>query len=305
MATLQGTAIKTTGYLDKVYFNTSLSIEEVVSMLEKLDYDQERYYICNAKVNPYSIHIYVERRIEDNGTFYTLLCFDTAGYYDVKFNDNPFYFDYELPEDPIGWVSIYNKESFGNPVKVKGELQSVLGGDDKVGSQNELLKNLISSTPFEVPTLDEFLTGIGDAIREVKGTTDKINALTYEDKIRGLKSEETLYTNLNEMKFGAGYTLTLNVDSAKVTLNNADFTYSLDSGATWNQYTSTTMVLEDVTKIMFSWGVGHTAVQVGTTSGGSDIVKCETNIDSDDIILTEDTVWYVSSYYTGVGGGAD
>lgn len=102
-----------------------------------------------------------------------------------------------------------------------------------------------------------------------------------------------------------GFTLTLNIDSAKVTLNNADFTYSLDSGVTWNQYTSTTMILEDVTKIMFSWGVGHTAVQVGTTSGGADIVLCEINIDSDDIILTEDAVWYVSSYYTGVGGGND
>ena len=152
------------------------------------------------------------------------------------------------------------------------------------------------------------ITNLGDKVRAKTGTSINYTIDAMADAVENLQvgvNEEDIYTSLNEMKFGSGYMLTLNIDSAKVTLNNADFTYSLDSGMTWNQYTSTTMVLEDVTKIMFSWGVGHTAVKVGTTAGGSDIVKCERDIDSDDIILTEDTVWYVSSYYTGVGGGSD
>lgn len=156
---------------------------------------------------------------------------------------------------------------------------------------------------MERGTIDkQILTTLANNLREIQGTSEKLTPQELIDGYKVLKSEETIYTNLNEMTFGARYTLTLNI---AVTLNNAYFAYSLDSGVTWNQYTSTTMVLEDVTKIMFSWGQGHTAVQVGTTSGGSDIVKCEMNFDSDDIILTENAVWYVSSYYTGVGGGTD
>lgn len=96
-----------------------------------------------------------------------------------------------------------------------------------------------------------------------------------------------------------GFTLTLNCDSEVV--GSEYYMYSLDSGSTWLQFTSAEMVLENITKIMFQGGVGHSAMAVGTTSGGKDIAGlCES--ETDDITLTQDTTWYVSEYYTGVGG---
>ena len=91
----------------------------------------------------------------------------------------------------------------------------------------------------------------------------------------------------------SGFTLTLNCASAVI---NYEYNlYSLDDGATWNQFTSETMILQNVTQIKFSETAnGLTYLKVGTTEGGQDIASM-LGYESDNIILTADTTWYVWS----------
>jgi hypothetical protein len=178
MATLQGTAIKNTGYLDKVYFNTSIPTEEVIDILEKLTYTSGSYDVCYGTNG-------VRVNIAKHDSYYSIAC-AKDGFYDMAFNTDPQYVNEIAGIVSTGWKTSFDNEGFGNPFEIDSDLLSESNGGP-IGSQNELLKNLISSTPFEAPALEEFLTGIADSIREVKGTTDKINALAFEDEIRGLK----------------------------------------------------------------------------------------------------------------------
>jgi hypothetical protein len=180
MSTLQGTTIKNTGYLDKVYFNTSLSTEEVIDILETLDLSKD-YFVCTRLAAP-QISIWIRKR----ESYYSIICQRTP-YIDMPFNTDPQYVNETAGIVSTGWKTSFDNEGFGNPFEIQDEIDSADYQGNAIGLQNELLKNLISSTPFEAITLDEFLTGIANSIREVKGTTDKINALAFEDEIRGLK----------------------------------------------------------------------------------------------------------------------
>ena len=91
-----------------------------------------------------------------------------------------------------------------------------------------------------------------------------------------------------------GYTLTLNCASG--VLNSSDYTYSLDGGNTYNQFTSEMMLLENVSTIKFFGGIGTTYMRVGTTEGGADIAEI-LSWESDEITLSQDIIWYVSTYY--------
>lgn len=105
-----------------------------------------------------------------------------------------------------------------------------------------------------------------------------------------------------EEELVSGYTLTLNVDSDL--LNSDDFTYSLDSGSTWNQFTNATMTLTNVEHIMFKeedvWA-DSSWLQIGTALYGGDYIgdSLGNNGTSSDIPVTEDTTWYV--WYGGGG----
>lgn len=102
-----------------------------------------------------------------------------------------------------------------------------------------------------------------------------------------------------EEELASGYTLTLNC--ASNVLNSAAYLYSLDSGTTWNQFTSSTMTLENVSVIKFKSEAVHYYLKIGTTSGGYDIYD---GWGSDDITITEDTTWYVNIVYQN-NSGAD
>lgn len=111
--------------------------------------------------------------------------------------------------------------------------------------------------------------------------------------------DESLFGN-NGNEEQSGFTLTLNC--ASKVLNTDTYTYSLDGGSTYNQFTSETMTLENVTQIMFYGGAGLTYMIVGTISGGNDIADL-LDWESDNITLTQDTTWYVSSEFRN--GGAN
>ena len=42
--------------------------------------------------------------------------------------------------------------------------------------------------------LTDFLTDVADAIREKKGTTDKINPQDFSDEIKGIKTSSSIWT---------------------------------------------------------------------------------------------------------------
>lgn len=136
----------------------------------------------------------------------------------------------------------------------------------------------------------------GKTINTVNGK--KVRAIHYGDKTWYLEEPQT------------GYTLTLNVST---TLNSTYYTYSLDGGTTWNQFTSETVVLENVETIKFkntentTWytlGIGTfvavdiLAVDIATAGGlGAD--------ETDDLTLTENTTWYIYRISTTHGGGSN
>jgi hypothetical protein len=180
MSTLQGTTIKNTGYLDKVYFNTSIPTEEVIAVLEKLDLSKD-YFVCTRLAAP-QISIWIRKR----ESYYSIICQSTP-YIDMPFNTDPYYVNEDWGIVKTGWKKSFDNEGFGNPFEFNEELSSTDSNGNTVGLQNELLKNLISSTPFGTPTLDEFLTDIADSIRYVKGNEEKVNAQNFSSEIRKFK----------------------------------------------------------------------------------------------------------------------
>jgi hypothetical protein len=119
---------------------------------------------------------------------------------------------------------------------------------------------------------------------------------------------ENITLVLDESLFApTGPVLTLICDSSVL---NDSYYYSLDSGSTWNEFTSETMVLENVSNIQFktgSYGLNNIGgygynLYVGTTEGSQDIAYTVTLIKSVDI--TTNVTWYVSGYYNN-GGGSD
>lgn len=129
------------------------------------------------------------------------------------------------------------------------------------------------------------------------GTKDVTN---YKSVNVNVPTPEPTYWDGSYTLSGLGYTVTLNVDSNL--LNSDTYTYSLDSGSTWEQFTSATMTLDNVSKIKFKETAYGYVINVGTTSSGYDVVSTQSG-ESEDIEITEDTTWYVSRDY--VSGGAN
>lgn len=115
-------------------------------------------------------------------------------------------------------------------------------------------------------------------------------------------SEESVYEELNSMEYGSedGYTLTLNVSNM---INLTDFTYSLDSGSSWNQFTEGVMTLENVDKIKFKNVSVAYFLQVGSTGAGSNDIAKVLSSETEDITITSDTTWYITN--VAGSGGAD
>lgn len=129
------------------------------------------------------------------------------------------------------------------------------------------------------------------------GTKDVTNYASVEVNV---PTPEPTYWDGSYTLGGLGYTVTLNVDSNL--LNSDTYTYSLDSGSTWNQFTSAEMTLDSVSKIKFKETAYGYVINVGTTSSGYDVVSTQSG-ESEDIEITTDTTWYVSRDY--VSGGAN
>lgn len=177
MSNWKGTAVPNTGIIEKVYFNTNLSNEEVISLLSQLT------YIEGINMT------YLLTKVDNT---FNLVVLHTEGGYalgGVDDTNSEIYYWADETLAPMMGISA-GWQPFDNPIEVNGEVASV-SENIEIGSQNDLISSLFSITPFTqdepITNLPEFLTGIADAIREVKGSTEKINAQNYKPEILKFK----------------------------------------------------------------------------------------------------------------------
>ena len=172
MSKWQGTPVPNTGYVENVYFNTALSIEEVENYLSKLSYIKTDF--AKNKVSPLLCstqpNIIIFALVLETGNHLICTAEDlTNGNYEIIYDyGNGFKIDV---------LNINNN--------LTSELLTI-----PIGTQNNLLSSLFSITPFvevqEKVTLNSFLKSIADAIRSKKGTTDKINASNFASEIASI-----------------------------------------------------------------------------------------------------------------------
>lgn len=181
------------------------------------------------------------------------------------------------------------------------------------------------TTGLEIETFDAnedwnnwfYVKEIKSPISIIMTSKDGIKLLTKDTKVErdivitldpSIISEDNIYEELNEMTFGeeVGYTLTLNC--ASNVLNSSYYTYSLDSGTTWNRFTSSTMTLENVEHIMFKTTNSTSSLYgliVKVLNSSVYIAKLGHSETPSDIILSEDAAWYVEyARFPSHSGGA-
>lgn len=150
-----GTAVPNTGYVENVYFNTNLTKEEVVTILDSLN-DFENYMVLVG---------------EDMFTGIQIVKHATIGWYDMA------YFDAEGPHvifssvtdnsttHGSGWVENLGYNFIGINKNVLNEAMGMV-----IGAENNKLKNLYSITPFEQSSnnnelsIGNLFTQLGNAV---------------------------------------------------------------------------------------------------------------------------------------------
>lgn len=153
---------------------------------------------------------------------------------------------------------------------------------------------------MERGTIDkQFLTTLADNLREIQGTSEKLTPQELIDGYKVLKSEETIYTSLNEMTFGAGYTLTLNNFNGDVVY------YALGNSDDFTQITSETLVLNNVTTIKFKtkyYNSNSGGAAFYIKKNGSTILTIYNDIET--LTIDEDTT-LTCEWGPFSGGGSD
>ena len=201
MANWKGTTVPNSGTVEKVYFNTNLTVEEVVPILE----DINNKYSKGGAVTLLSYgnkNLDVMRVGHDDAWTWYIADVDNLQVYFAE-NLNAGYSDF------IGW----NPEINGS-IEINSEVSGTIDLSE--------YSNLFSITPFEEEevTLEGFLTDCCDAVREKEGTADKIPALDIPSRIRALSSGGSASETLLELRFNIVGT-NLNVNNVGV-LNNPD-----------------------------------------------------------------------------------
>ena len=155
MSSTKGTAVPSKKFVEKVYVNTSLSIEEVVSIINNanLEYTIGDYKVCGYIDN----NAIVESIGVSNLILVTISVHDTIIFRESDPSGNYF----------VGW-----DENFNGVVEINQY--------NAFGAQNDALTELFSITPFtqaqdeKVIVSKSKLIAIADNIRNQTGTTDLI-----------------------------------------------------------------------------------------------------------------------------------
>lgn len=130
--TTLGTAVPNSGYVEKVYFNTNLSVEEVVSILETIDYN-------NIGV---LANVVLYNGLEENMQLLSITGKNEENPYAISLNDEILIFTSE--DMGFGFVGWNPEISF---ITISSNVVNEYDGLS-VGSNNDKLSSLISITPF-------------------------------------------------------------------------------------------------------------------------------------------------------------
>lgn len=212
MSKWKGTPVPNTGLVEKVYFNTALSNDEVISLLQNIEYTDHPLFkftpiiSFNADDNMGDGVCGIGAIYDENSDAYMLLQMlevkpggesniTVTTVYSSKENVNIMNV---ITSTTAGW----QEEVISNPVVTLNKevvnaynpsMQNVPSG-----TQNDKLSSLISTTPFELEEdepveedpiddiLKPFLKEVADAIRYVEGSSEDINAQDFNERIIAL-----------------------------------------------------------------------------------------------------------------------
>ena len=197
--------VPNSGYVEKVYFNTNLSVDEVVKVLARLEYsdflNSKMYGILYANEGSKQITLAVTK-IEDyiyaiQDTLTGTPIFVSANYSGIDF---------------IGW-----NPNLANVFEINSNVLNNVGSLLSVGEQNDLLVTLVSTTPFKKGEGVEGelykLKATGTPVPE-SGLIEKVYINQYLDSVGMVNILKTLtYPNLPG--FGEVYPFIVNSDMAK------------------------------------------------------------------------------------------
>lgn len=167
-----GTTVPTSGMVENVYFNTALSVDEVVNILSKLTYD------IYEDGDP------DEYRILTNDNYYLVVWRTNGAYVILNSTDYSIYFSSGANEDGqiLGWDNSLLSKGY---LEINSEVSNEINGKD-IGSQNAQLSSLFSITPFVQASGESIgLSGNydGSSIEVTEAGKVDIKALIDEKKI--------------------------------------------------------------------------------------------------------------------------
>ena len=198
--------VPNTGFVEKVYFDTNLSDEEIEAILSQLNYPTETEYGLAESI------LYC---VNDEGFLINIIS-NNGGYAIGDQNFNIFWINQigaDLFSEAFGVTIVPGWQNFENPIVVNG---AVFSGDDTmpIGSQNELIKDLFyvtNGTQYgvydkefkELVFKEEFTINNGEPI-EAKDLIGFEQVLTLEE-FNLIKECKTIKANVKPAGSVIGY----------------------------------------------------------------------------------------------------
>lgn len=158
-ANWSGTAVPNSGYVENVYFNTNLSVEDVVSILSNLTYNSYGMY-----------NLFTTSESTSSGGYsynFTIINVDIAyngqlSGYIIDYRDETYFISNETISGMGNYGFVGWKPNLLNPININSNIS-------EGGNENDKLSSLFSITPFEQSSNNELSIGnlftqLGNAI---------------------------------------------------------------------------------------------------------------------------------------------